>query len=151
MFSQWISRFAAQSDSSETADTVDLARVCVVLLVEVARSDNDLTQEELDTMAAAVKSTSSLSTQEIDQLISSCLAEADQAISLHQHIRLINDTFSHEQKVQLMEQMWSVAYADGDLDRYEEYTIRKTSDLIYLKHRDFMQAKLRVLDRVNSA
>ena len=41
--------------------------------------------------------------------------------------------------------LWDVAYADGRIDKYEDYTIRKISDLLYIKHADFIKAKLRQL------
>ena len=37
--------------------------------------------------------------------------------------------------------MWAIAYADGDLDKYEEYIIRKVADLLHVSHSDFMHAK----------
>jgi len=104
------------------------------------------TEELLAIRVALESSSSSLSASELSQIIDDALHEADATISLHQHIRQINEHFAREQKIQLIEQMWRVAYADGDLDKYEDYTIRKLSELLYLKHRDFMQAKLAVLD-----
>jgi uncharacterized tellurite resistance protein B-like protein len=38
--------------------------------------------------------------------------------------------------------MWKVAYADGDLDKYEESIIRKVADLLYIWHSDFVNTKL---------
>ena len=58
----------------------------------------------------------------------------------------INSGFTREQKLALIEQMWRVAYADGDLDKYEEYTIRKLSDLLYVEHHEFIRAKLRAME-----
>ena len=37
--------------------------------------------------------------------------------------------------------MWQIAYADGELDKYEEYIIRRVSELIYVAHNDFIRAK----------
>jgi uncharacterized tellurite resistance protein B-like protein len=37
--------------------------------------------------------------------------------------------------------MWEIAYADGNIDKYEEYVIRKVSDLIYISHDDFIKCK----------
>ena len=39
--------------------------------------------------------------------------------------------------------LWDIAYSDGRIDKYEDYTIRKISDLLYIKHSDFIKAKLR--------
>ena len=35
----------------------------------------------------------------------------------------------------------SLAFADGNVDKYEEYVIRKVSDLIYISHPDFIESK----------
>jgi uncharacterized tellurite resistance protein B-like protein len=37
--------------------------------------------------------------------------------------------------------MWELAYADAELDKYEEYVIRKVADLIYVSHSEFIRAK----------
>ncbi len=139
---------AAQNQQSVDSDAPDLERISAALLVEVARSDHKLeTQELLAIRTALENSTSSLSASELSQIIDDALHEADATISLHQHIKQINEHFDKGMKIQLIQQMWRVAYADGDLDKYEDYTIRKLSELLYLKHRDFMQAKLAVLDQ----
>ena len=65
---------------------------------------------------------------------------------MYGYVARLNEALDRRGKIRLVEQMWQVALADGDIDRYEEYTIRKLSDLLYLDHSDFMQAKLRVLD-----
>ena len=44
----------------------------------------------------------------------------DEATSLYEFTRVINDHYSAEQKLKLIGAMWAVAYADGDLDKYEE-------------------------------
>ena len=56
--------------------------------------------------------------------------------------REINDSFEYENKCKLIESMWRIAYADGNVDKYEEHIIRKVSSLIYVAHSDFIQAKL---------
>lgn len=148
MFSKWIDRIAATQQQGTDSDTPDFERISAALLVEVARSDHKLETEELLAIRVALEnSANSLSASELSQIIDDALLEADATISLHQHIRQINEHFDKEQKIQLIKQMWRVAYADGDLDKYEDYTIRKLSELLYLKHRDFMQAKLAVIEQ----
>ena len=48
---------------------------------------------------------------------------------------------SMEERVQLVEQLWRIAYADGVIDKYEEAAIRKASELLYVPHSDFIRAK----------
>jgi uncharacterized tellurite resistance protein B-like protein len=58
---------------------------------------------------------------------------------------LINDEFNLEQKKKLMKAMWQIAYADGQLDKYEEHYLRKISELLYIPHSQFIQQKLAVI------
>ena len=66
----------------------------------------------------------------------------DEAISLYEFTRVINDHYSAEQKLRLIDAMWSVAYADNDLDKYEEHLIRQVAELTYVPHSDYIQSKL---------
>ena len=66
----------------------------------------------------------------------------DVSTSLYEFTRVINDHYSAEQKVQLVGAMWSVAYADGDLDKYEEALIRQVAELTYVPHQDYIRCKL---------
>jgi len=67
-------------------------------------------------------------------------------VSLYQFTGLINQHFTPEQKVRVVEMLWQVAYADGHLDPYEEALVRKIADLIHVPHRQFIQAKHRVAE-----
>jgi len=148
MFKQWIDRFASVNNNDEKGalQKADLERVSAALLVEIARADHQLDDSEVQSIATALKKSSSLAHEEIDTILSDAIVDADSAVSLHEHVRLVNEHFSRQQKVLLMEQMWRVAVADGNIDQYEDYTIRKLSDLIYIRHSEFIQTKLRVLE-----
>lgn len=149
MFSQWISRISAakpDSESSSGAGSIaDVERVSAALLVEIARADHNLDDAEIASIRDALKQSSLLPDEEIDSIVTNAMVDADSAISLHEHIRMVNEHFDRANKLMLIEQMWRVAAADGDVDRYEDYTIRKLSELIYIRHKEFIQAKLRVL------
>ena len=56
---------------------------------------------------------------------------------------LINKSYSLEQKVELIESLWKVAFVDGDLDMHEEYLVRKIADLLYVPHASLMKTKHR--------
>jgi len=149
MLSQLVSRISAALDPAGTSviASLDIERVTTLLLVEIARADHDIEPAERLAIVAALNQSSNLTATEIDDLVTEALEDADRAISLHQHVQLVNDHFSQQDKRALVEQMWRVAFADGNVDGYEEYTIRKLCDLLYVKHRDFMQAKLHVMEQ----
>jgi len=149
MLSQLVSKISAALDPAGTAavESLDIERVTALLLVEIARADHDIEPTERLAVVNALKQSSNLSATEIDDLVAEALADADHAVSLYQHVQLVNENFSQQDKRALVEQMWRIAFADGNVDGYEEYTIRKLCDLLYVKHRDFMQAKLTVMEQ----
>ncbi|MBX2836560.1 MAG: TerB family tellurite resistance protein [Gammaproteobacteria bacterium] len=146
MFNQWISRIVAEKPGSESQSVADVERVSAALLVEIARADHQLDDEEMESICDALKQSSSLPDAEIDTIVHTAITDADSTVSLHEHIRLVNEHFDRANKLMLIEQMWRVAAADGNIDRYEDYTIRKFSELIYVRHSEFIKAKLRVLE-----
>lgn len=111
------------------------------LLVEVAMADHQFSEVELHNLTLILERKFSLSHDERTELISLAKNETNHATSLYQFTQLINQHCSQEEKFKLMKAMWEMAYADGNLDKYEDYIIRKVADLIYVPHVEFIRAK----------
>lgn len=111
------------------------------LLVEMARADYDVKEEELLSVTTAIQKAFALSAEETDELVRLAELEAENATSLYEFTSLIKTHFSAEQKQRVVELLWRVAFADGQLDKYEEHLVRKVADLIYVPHRTFIRAK----------
>lgn len=114
----------------------------IALLVEVAMADGHLDTRERAALSAALQKSHRLTAQEVDHLVQQAESQQDQATSLYEFTRVINDEFSAQEKYDLVQAMWAVAFADGNVDKYEEHTIRKLADLIHVSHGDFIRAKL---------
>ena len=121
---------------------VDLA--CAALLIEVINSDHELDERESKQFIETLREGLSLSEEELGELVKLAESEANQATSLYEFTRLINDEYDYKEKVELIENMWKIAFSDEQLDKYEEHLIRKISDLIYVSHSDFIKTKLNV-------
>lgn len=111
------------------------------LLIEVAMADHQFSETELHNMGVILERKFSLSQDEQADLINLAKNETNHATSLHQFTQLINQYCTAEEKFNLMKAMWEMAYADGNLDKYEDYVIRKVADLIYVPHTEFIRAK----------
>lgn len=112
------------------------------LLIETARADFTQDGSEQEELARLLTTTLDLQAQEIQDLLSAAEQHVDEATSLYQYTRIINDHYNAAQKYQLIGSMWAVAYADGNIDKYEEHLIRKVADLIYVSHADYIRCKL---------
>ncbi|MFL2856341.1 MAG: TerB family tellurite resistance protein [Pseudohongiellaceae bacterium] len=132
----------SEDENSSSIKKIDLA--CAALLIEVINSDNELDERELKEFIETLRESLSLSEEELSELVKLAESEANQATSLYEFTRLINDEYEYEEKVGLIENMWRIAFSDEQLDKYEEHLIRKISDLIYISHSDFIKTKLNV-------
>ena len=132
----------SEDENSSSIKKIDLA--CAALLIEVINSDNELDERELKEFIETLRESLSLSEEELSELVKLAESEANQATSLYEFTRLINDEYEYEEKVGLIENMWRIAFSDEQLDKYEEHLIRKISDLIYVSHSDFIKTKLNV-------
>ena len=130
---------------TETPDEESLSSIskaCSSLLIEVALSDKDFDEEEITSMKEILKTTHGISDETINELVSNAKQTVDESTSLYSYTREVNDNFSYDDKLLLLQSLWDIAYADGNVDKYEEHLIRKISDLIYISHSDFIKAKL---------
>lgn len=117
------------------------------LLVEVMVIDGDLDEQELASISQTLCQIMSLSSEQVDELISLSRDEVAEATSLYQFTREINTHFSTEQKMNLLTAMWRVAFADGHLDKHEEGIIRRVADLLHILHSDYIRCKLAARDQ----
>lgn len=136
------SKVSPDTDTKPGEHALHLATA--MLLLEVSRADFDLGAEELKVVIDSLKSRFFFSDEDAQQLLSLALAQDQDTVSMHPFLRLINEHFSVAQKGQIIEDLWRVAFADHTLDKYEEGRIRKIADLLYLPHKEFIRAKLRV-------
>jgi uncharacterized tellurite resistance protein B-like protein len=84
-----------------------------------------------------------LTPKEADELIELAEEEVNDATCLHGFTSLINERWPLDKKIELVERMWRVAYADNHLDSHEQHLIRKIATLLYLPHKTYVEAKLR--------
>ena len=116
--------------------------ICV-LLIEVSKSDDDYDDSEKEKIIDLLKKQFSLNDDQIDTLMIMADKKNDEIISLHELTASLNKEYTYSEKKNVIKMLWDIAYSDGRIDKYEDYTIRKISDLLYIKHSDFIKAKLR--------
>lgn len=138
------SLFMSQPEEDPAALEHRLRLAAAALLIEVSRADYTVNSAELRTIKMVLQTALGISQQEIDELVALAGKAADKATSLYEFTRLINDHYSREQKLLVIQSMWRIAYADDALDKYEERLIRQVSDLIHVSHKDYIRLKVAV-------
>jgi uncharacterized tellurite resistance protein B-like protein len=126
----------------------ELNLATAALLFEVATIDQHLDKSELDALENLLKNEFNLQEGELKLLIENAQAASKDSSSLYDFTQHINRGCSHDDKKRLVESLWKIAYADGNLDKYEEHIIRRIADLIHVTHYDFIQMKIKVRDNI---
>ncbi|MDA9608862.1 TerB family tellurite resistance protein [SAR86 cluster bacterium] len=126
---------------NEDHDEVMIAAIS--LMIEVSLADNVMDLTEINQLKKVLLDKFKITELKIDELIESASKNQESSTSLYEFTRKINDDYDFSDKEKLITSMWEIAYADGNIDKYEEYVIRKVSDLIYISHEDFIKSKQR--------
>ena len=146
-----IKKFFEQNMSADQPDDIEhkLKLATAALFIEMMQQDHAVNADEKQQVKTALINKFSLISSEADSLFSLAEEEAKDAIDYHQFTSLINQHYTQEQKIKVVEYLWSIAYADQHLDPYEEHMVRTIADLIYVSHKDFIQTKHKVQAALN--
>jgi uncharacterized tellurite resistance protein B-like protein len=118
------------------------------LLIEAANSDDRFDETERGVISRLLESRFNLSRSDADELLAAGETAASESAELFHFTRTINERLSFEERVELIEMLWEVAYADGVLDEYEDSLLRRVGGLIYVPDRERGEARQRVLRRL---
>ncbi len=114
-----------------------------VLLVEVMRADTDCTEAERRAVLRVLQQRFALADDEVARLVELAEHSARHATDFHAFTSALNERLDHDQKVQVVEAMWAVAYADGQLTAHENHVLWRVADLLHVPHGAYIHAKLR--------
>jgi uncharacterized tellurite resistance protein B-like protein len=117
---------------------------CAILL-EMAKIDGEFDDLERHDIISIFKNKYNLTDDEIAALIEVSEEELERSIDLWQFTKHINKNYTPDEKIGIIEIIWQVAYADGRLDKHEDYLIHKLSAILNISHKHLIDAKLKVL------
>lgn len=136
-------------DLSATAaaprESDDLQVAAAALLVEAALMDDRFEASERDKITELLKARFELSDADAETLLAAAREQVGRSSQLFGFTRVVADRFSPDERVELMEMLWQVAYADGRLDDYEANLLRRLAGLIHVSDRDSGEARKRAL------
>ena len=138
-----LKNFFKKTEAEETPEAFDreLSLSLAALLIEISRSDNEVDESESKAIVTAVLQVTSLTADEVEGIMVDADKTVTDSISLYDFTSVINEKLSREKRYQLLVLLWKVAYADGRVDKYEEYYVRKISDLLHMDQAEFIRAK----------
>ena len=132
--------FKKESQEKETISDINLASA--IILIEVSYSDFEIKDVEIEKIIRFFKKDLNLSKEKAIWLNNEAQKLHKDTNCLRKYIKLINENYTKDEKIKLINIAWKIARADNEVDKYEEHRIRKISELLYLNHADFIKEKI---------
>lgn len=148
MIKQLLSLFGGESRDEVLAGEDRLPLAVAALLVEAALQDTDFDEEERGTVRRLLSERFHLPEAEVAQLLEEAEARARNSAQLFGFTSTVVKEWSAEQRVELIEMLWQVAYSDGQLDPHEDALLRRVAGLLHVTDRDRSLARRRALERL---
>ena len=125
----------------EPQTSFEIELTAAVLAYEIARSDGSVDKDELKVLLEEIERISEKVGKEPDNILDLIEIYSKNSVSFHEFIEDINESYSKQDKLSLIEFMWRIAFADGKLDVDEERLVRRIADLIKIKDVEVLKLK----------
>ncbi|MGD8535734.1 MAG: TerB family tellurite resistance protein [Candidatus Aminicenantes bacterium] len=131
-------------ESPERDETERIQVATCIILLEVAKSDDEFSSIEKVTVKAVLKKKFEISAETAEELMEMASKKREESIDLWQFTNLINQNYTKEEKIKIVESAWRVIYADEKLNGYEDHFVHKLAKLLQLDHNELIEAKLKI-------
>jgi len=147
MLKRLMSLFADEAGPAKAAPD-RLALAAAVLLVEAARLDETVSAEENARILSLVQERFGVTAAEAAELVEEAERLSDRHGDWHRFTSQLRDALDEAERIRLVEMLWEVVYADGELHHLESSLLRRVGGLLYVSDRDRGAARQRVLQRL---
>jgi uncharacterized tellurite resistance protein B-like protein len=147
-FSRLLERFKDGFSSHPPAGTknVDPLRLATAaVLLEIAHADGVFSPAEDGDVVGFLTKAFSLDETSVRELITTAEEIRQRTIDHFALTNYIRRNATLQDRIEIVKTMWRLAYSDGRLTDYENYLVRKLSDLLGIEHRVMIDAKVDVL------
>ncbi len=118
-----------------------------VLLTEAATMDGTVDDAETQRIRALLMSHFGLSPADAALLMREADAAQARQVELYGLSRVLKDALTYPQRIELIEMLWDVVYADGVVHDHEASLMRRLCGLLFVDDQDGAAARKRVLER----
>ena len=140
--------FSNNIQEAEGSEIGKLEAASAALLVEAACMDGHFDKQEREKIISLMQANFGLNNEESETLVEETQSVLEQTGDLYTFTRVIKDRFDQQERIQMIEMLWEVAFADGNVDYYESNLISRVAGLIYVNDIDRGEAKKRVMARL---
>jgi uncharacterized tellurite resistance protein B-like protein len=144
---QFIADIVAPNAQGRAFDDTDYRLAATALLVHVVSLDGEPTEVEKRKLHSLIESRFKLDPGTADRLIASATRVEGEAVDLYHFTSVIMRSVNEEGRLRIVEMMWELVYADGQVSEFEDNVVWRAADLLGVASRDRIDLKHRVAER----
>ena len=112
------------------------------LLIEIAKADGDFSDDEKKRIIELMQNDFELDDECVNELLELSKQKVKDSISVYEFSSVINESFTQQEKIELIKNLWRIIYEDGKLDSHEDRLIKIIGSTLNLEHKNVIDAKL---------
>ena len=128
-------------------DDNDYRLAATALLIHVVSLDGEPSAVEQRKLHSLIESRFGLDPGTADKLIASATRVEGDAVDLYHFTSVIMRQVDAEGRLRIVEMMWELVYADGNVTEFEDNVVWRASDLLGISSRDRLELKHRVAEK----
>src|SRR5260370_5775447 len=117
------------------------------LLIHVISLDGEPSEAEKRKLHSLIESRFGLDPGTADQLIASATLVEGEAVDLYHFTSVIMRSVNEEGRLRIVEMMWELGYADGQVSEFEDNVVWRAAALLGVSSRDRIDLRHRVAEK----
>ena len=134
-----------QENNSEVEIIEEEIHAVLSLLIEACKVDGIVSDNEIEKITSLLINKFHLEPSKANNAVNFVLEKANEKVEIFSDIKVILDTMDHEERIKVVEMLWRVVLADGNIDDYESNLMRKISSLLHVSSFETAEAKKRAM------
>jgi uncharacterized tellurite resistance protein B-like protein len=148
---QFIADIVAPDAQPRAFDEADYRLAATALLIHVVSLDGEPSAVEKRKLHSLIETRFKLDPGAADQLIALATRAEGDAVDLYHFTSVIMRELNEQGRLRIVEMMWELVYADGNVTEFEDNVVWRASDLLAVSSRDRLELKHRVAERKSAA
>ena len=132
----------SSDDKNSSTPAFDGHIALCVLLLEAAYVDGECSEEELEHLKKTLTTNFNIKAETIEELVANSGDQRKESVDIFRFTRHMNNNCSKEEKIALMESVWSILLIDDYLEKHEDHFAHKLANLLRLTHKELIDAKI---------
>ncbi len=129
------------ADQEREFDDTGYRLAATALLVHVVSLDGEPSEVERRKLHSLIESRFKLDPGTADRLIASATRVEGEAVDLYHFTSVIMRSVNEEGRLRIVEMMWELVYADGQVSEFEDNVVWRAADLLAVSSRDRLELK----------